>query len=421
MMFEEKSQLIAITVIIAVLASIGADAILFRNSYISFPDLISQKEINVSNGEALKPKVTEIERTLIKRMDEVIVSVVEKVSPAVVSVIATKDIPVVERVWIDPFADDPLFKQFFGDSGFRVPQFRQKGTQKQQVSSGSGFVVSREGLVITNKHVVADTSAAYSALMLDGSRFDVDVLAFDPFQDIAILKIKSASRSFPFLSLGDSESLKIGQTVIAIGNALGEFQNTVSVGVISGLRRSIVASSPTGPTEELREVIQTDAAINPGNSGGPLLNLFGEVIGVNTAVAQAAENIGFALPVRFAKKDIRDVEKFGKIVYPFLGVRYVLLTDATQKQYETGVNYGALLKKGEGGELAVYPNSPAALAGLQEGDVILEFDGKRIDSETSLAEHIMQYSVGDTVSLKIFRNNGTITVTVTLTELPANL
>lgn len=421
MTFEEKSQLIAIAVVIAVFASIGANSILFRDSGISFPALSLQKEANVSNGEALKPRVTEVERTLIKRMDEVIVGVVEKVSPAVVSVVATKDIPVIERVWVDPFADDPLFKQFFGDSGFRVPQLREKGTQKQQVSSGSGFIVSRDGLVVTNKHVVADTSAAYSVLMLDGSRFDADVLARDPFQDIAVLKIKSEARSFPFLALGDSENLKIGQTVIAIGNALGEFQNTVSVGIISGLHRSIVASSPAGPAEELREVIQTDAAINPGNSGGPLLNMLGEVIGVNTAIAQAAENIGFALPIRFAKKGVRDVERFGKIVYPFLGVRYVLLTDTNQKQFESSINYGALLKKGESGESAVYANSPAAVAGLQEGDIIIEFDGKRIDVKTPLASIIMQYSVGDTIDLKIFRNNGTITVSVTLTELPANL
>jgi len=262
------------------------------------------------------------------RQDELVVKVVESASPAVVSIIASKDVPVVERF----FAEDPFLRDFFGE-GFLVPRERKLGTERKEVSAGSGFVVSSDGLIVTNKHVVSDAEAEYTVFFSDGNKKEAKVLARDPLQDLAILKIEGSNHSFLKLS---SSKIKIGQTAIAIGNALGEFSNTISVGVISGLQRSIVAfGSPQGP-ESLEELIQTDAAINPGNSGGPLLNLLGEVVGINTAVAQGAENIGFAIPIEKAIRAIESVKSTGKIVYPYLGVRYVVVTKELAEEEKLG-------------------------------------------------------------------------------------
>lgn len=362
--------------------------------------------------ETIAPQeVTEV----VSRQDELVVKVVEAASPAVVSIVASKDVPVIEKFFIDPFADDPLFRQFFGGdgSGFRIPQFRQKGTQRQEISSGTGFIVSADGLIITNKHVVADKEAEYTALLNDGRKVTAKVLARDPLQDLAVLKIEGSG--FPAVRLGDSSQIKIGQTVIAIGNALGEFRNTVSVGVISGLQRTVIAEgAATGP-EMLQELIQTDAAINPGNSGGPLLNIRGEVIGINIAVARGAENIGFAMPVNKAKRDLEDVQKHGKIIYPFLGVRYLSVTKDSAEKEKLGRDYGALLRGGDDGP-AVVVGSPGDRAGLQSGDIILEINGERVDPERSLASLIQKYQVGDEVTLKVFREGKEMEVKVKLEE-----
>lgn len=422
MTFGEKSQLLIAVVVVAVVVSSLVNYAFLKLNIVDFSLSVDRVDENIGNsGEVLKLKITEIERILIKRVDDMVVGVVRRASPAVVSVIATRDIPVLERVFVDPFGDDELFKKLFGDSGFRIPQLRQKGTQKQDISSGSGFFVSSDGTVVTNKHVVADTEAEYSILTLEGERLDVKVLARDPLQDIAVLKVVSTVETvYPFLALSDSE-LQIGQTVIAIGNSLGQFQNTVSVGIVSGLHRSIVARAKFGSVEELREVIQTDAAINLGNSGGPLLNLFGEVIGINTAVAQDAENIGFALPVKFVTKDIEDIKRFGEIRYSFLGIRYTVINEKIREQLGLSVDYGALLTVGAQGEPAIFQGSPAEVVGLLEGDIILEFAGTRIDQENSLARLIIQRSVGDSVVLKVLREGLELTVQVTLVELPVNL
>src|SRR3989344_5324594 len=192
------------------------------------------------NRPKILEKIIASDRT--PRQDELVVKAVEDASPAVVSVVASKDVLVLEQFFVDPFHNDPFFRQFFGDggSGFQIPQLRQKGTEKQDVSAGTGLIVSSDGLVVTNKHVVADTQAEYMVLMNDGSKKPGKVLARDQFQDLAIIKIEGTN--FPTVKFGDSSGIKIGQTVIAIGNALGEFRNTVSVGVISGLQRSVVAS-----------------------------------------------------------------------------------------------------------------------------------------------------------------------------------
>lgn len=353
--------------------------------------------------EKITERITERETTeRILRQDELVVQVVESASPAVVSIVATKDVAVVEKFFVDPFSDDPFFREFFGESGsgFRIPQFRQKGTEKQEISSGTGFIVSPDGLVLTNKHVVSDTEADYTIFMNDGRKKAAKVLARDPLQDLAVLKIEGTD--LPSVRLGDSSAVKIGQTAIAIGNALGEFRNTVSTGVISGLQRSVVASGAGGGPETLQELIQTDAAINPGNSGGPLLNLRGEVIGINTAIARGAENIGFAIPINKAKRDLESVKAHGRIVHPFLGVRYALVTKDIAEKQKLGRDYGVVLIRGEN-EPAVVADSPAAKAGLKEGDIILEFNGEIINPERTLASLIQKYQVGDEISLKVFR------------------
>jgi len=250
-------------------------------------------------------------------------------------------------------------------------------------------------------------------------------LARDPVQDLAIIKIEqeittnhngeSEIKPFIVAKLGDSSNLQIGQTVIAIGNSLGEFRNTVSVGVISGLGRTITASGG-GLIETIEDVIQTDAAINQGNSGGPLLNLKGEVIGINTATVISAQNIGFAIPVNKAQKDIEQVKKIGKIVYPFLGIRYILINEEIQKENNLPVNYGAWIISGSEGELAIFPGSPAEKIGLKENDIVLEFNNEKISLENSLAKIIMKYNPGDKVKLKILRGNKEKIVTVILDE-----
>ena len=231
-----------------------------------------------------------------------IAEVVKETSPAVVSVIVSKYVAILEREYYNPFGEDSPFK-------IMIPRIVEKGKELKEVGGGSGFIVSNDGLIVTNKHVVLDEEAEYTVLTNDGNKFSATILARDPIQDVAILKINAAN--LPIVKLGNSDNIEIGQTVIAIGNALGEFRNTVSAGIISGLMRTITAGGG-GFSEQLDEVIQTDAAINKGNSGGPLLNLFGEVIGINTAMASGAENIAFAIPVNKIKKDIDDVKVKGE-------------------------------------------------------------------------------------------------------------
>jgi len=344
--------------------------------------------------------------------EEAVIKAVNEASRAVVSIIVTKDLPVFEQYYYSPFEK---FKEFFGDQffEFQIPQYRQKGTEKKEIGGGTGFFVSSDGLLLTNAHVVSDKEAEYTVLTNDGKKYSAKVLARDTIRDLAVIKVEG--QSFPVLKLGDSDKLQIGQTVIAIGNALGEFRNTVSVGVISGLSRTVTAGG--GDTSEtLENVIQTDAAINRGNSGGPLLNLKGEVIGINFAMAQAAENIGFAIPVNIAKKDVEQVKSLGKIAYPFLGVRYLIINETIQQKNNLPVSYGAWVVKGEKGESAVMPGSPAEKVGLREGDIILEFNGEKITTENSLAKIIMKYNPGDKAVLKILRNNQEKIITVVLGE-----
>lgn len=349
--------------------------------------------------------------------EQAIIDTVKEASPSVVSIIISKNLPVFEQEFVNPFGDIPGFVSPFN---FQIPQYVQKGTQKQEVGSGSGFIVSENGLILTNKHVVIDKQAEYTVLTNDGKKYSAKVLALDPVQDLAIVKVSGSqndqAEKFQPIKLGDSSGIQIGQGAIAIGNALGEFRNTVSVGVISGLGRTISALGGQGFSETLEGIIQTDAAINLGNSGGPLLNLKGEVIGVNTATAEAAQSIGFAIPINIAKRDINQVIKTDKIVYPFLGVRYVLVDEKIKKKYDLSVDYGALVLRGSGGEPAVTPGSAAQKAGLKEKDLILELAGEKITKDNSMTKIIAKYNPGDKVTLKLLRDGKEVSIEVTLGE-----
>ncbi|PIR71995.1 MAG: hypothetical protein COU42_02930 [Candidatus Nealsonbacteria bacterium CG10_big_fil_rev_8_21_14_0_10_36_24] len=341
----------------------------------------------------------------VEKEEEKIIKVVEETSPAVVSIVISKDVPILEKYYeVDPFF------------GFPTPQYRQKGTEKQEIGGGTGFIISQDGLILTNKHVILEEGAGYTVFTNDGRKFSAKVLARDPFQDLAIIKIEqNKMEPFPIVKLGDSDNLKSGQTVIAIGNALGEFRNTVSTGVVSGLGRKITASGGDF-VETLEDVIQTDAAINKGNSGGPLLNLKGEVIGINTAMVIGAQSIGFAVPINKAKKAIEQVREIGKIVYPFLGVRYILVNEKVQAEYNLAIDHGAFIIRGESGESAIWPGSAAEKAGLKEKDIVLEFNGGKITIDNSLAKLITKYNPGDKVKLKILRGEKEFEVEVVLDE-----
>jgi serine protease Do len=334
------------------------------------------------------------------------IKAVEKINPAVVSIVVSKYVSSYYSLETYPFGDD-FFNDFFNDP-FRGPSIptpvpnKEQPKEKQEVGGGTGFVVSAaEGLILTNKHVVTDEEAEYSVITNEGKKYEAEVLARDPFNDMAILKISAID--LPEIKLGDSDQIKLGESVIAIGNALGEFRNTVTKGVISGISRRIEAGDNYGRLEVLEDVIQTDAAINFGNSGGPLINLQGEVIGINTAISSQGQLIGFAIPINQAKQVINSVKEHGRIIRPFLGVRYVIINKEIAEENNLPYDYGALIIKGEKiTDLAVIPGSPANKAGLEENDIILEIEGKKITQNNSLAKEIQKHQPGEEISLKVY-------------------
>lgn len=343
--------------------------------------------------------------------DSAVIGVVEKSSPAVVSIVISKDVSKMRYFFSNPFDFPNFFNPFGGNSGNN----NSGGTGKQTVGGGSGFLITSDGLIVTNNHVVDDTSASYTVITNDGKEYPAKVLAADPSQDVAVIKIEG--NNFPTLNFGDSSSLQIGQTVVAIGNSLGEFSNTVSRGIISGLKRSVTAGSGFGDTEKLNNIIQTDAAINPGNSGGPLLDVSGQVIGINVAMAQGAQNIGFAIPSNQVERIVDQVKTTGKISLPYIGVRYLPIDNAIQKANNLPFNYGVLIVRGQSAaELAVVPGSPADKAGIMENDIILEVNGVKIDDKNDLSSLISQYNVGSEITLKIWHKGNANNIKVKLEE-----
>jgi len=270
-------------------------------------DLAKQVDDLAEGYQALQEKPTEVvRREYIKEQsqEELLTAAVAKVVPAVVSVAVTQDVPKYEIVYVNPFGNDPNYK----DVGIRVPKYVQKGTEAQKVSSGSGFIISPNGHIVTNKHVLEDgENIHYTALLSDGTQKEAQVLYKDAEYDIAVLKI--IGNNYKYVELGDSDKIMLGQSVFAIGNTLGEFSNTVSVGIISGLNRTVSAADSDGSIEILRGVIQTDAAINKGNSGGPLVDLTGKVVGVNVAMIQMSENIGFSIPINLVRSIVQPILK----------------------------------------------------------------------------------------------------------------
>ncbi|MFC1663668.1 S1C family serine protease [Patescibacteria group bacterium] len=430
-----KDKVFRILVLVIFVSSVsGFLAGIISSNYFYFEtkDYLSKLNIDFPLTQKIIEKETIKEYIPQTTQEEAIIKAVEENSPAVISIIVTKDLPIIEQYYYEPFKE---FEELFGQPfDLKIPQYRQGGTEKQEVGGGTGFIVSEDGLILTNKHVVLDQEADYTVLTNDGRKFPAKVLARDPFQDIAIIKIdqekivnsegKLTLKPFPVVKLGDSEELRIGQTVIAIGNVLGEFRNSISVGVISGLGRTITASGG-GLVEIIEGVIQTDAAINKGNSGGTLLNLKGEVVGINTAMVLEAQSIGFAIPINKAKKDIEQVKTLGKIVYPYLGVWYWNLNEKIKKEKDLPVDHGAWITRWNKDEYgnwylmdkpAVVPDSVAEKAGLKENDIILEFSGEKITSENSLAKIIKDYDPGDKVVLKILREGKERVVQITLDE-----
>jgi len=348
--------------------------------------------------------------------DERIVELIEEES-ATIKVVETVT-PTVVNVVVKKHRDDLLNRDFQSDffDPFSYPPREQleQGKPLIEIGGGTGFFVSSDGLIVTNKHVVGDPDAIYSVVTNTGEELDADIVASDAFLDIAILDVEGDG--YPVANLGDSEEVQIGQTVIAIGNSLSEFRNTVTKGVVSGMNRRIVAGGSFVASEVIEGAIQTDAAINPGNSGGPLINLLGKVVGVNTAISQEGDSIGFAIPINDVQKIVKDVQTHGRIVRPWLGVRYVVLTPDVAAEEALAYDYGAYIT-GSDSQPAVFSESPAANAGLEERDIILSVEGKRVDDTHSLAQMISQYEPGDTVRLRIARGDEELDASVTLAEL----
>jgi serine protease Do len=289
------------------------------------------------------------------------------------------------------------------------------GTTKQ-VSGGSGFVVRKDGLIVTNKHVVSSDTAKYTVKLSTGKSYDATVQARDPGTDLALIKISATN--LPVVELGNSASMALGQKVIAIGNTLGEYQNTVTTGIISGLDRSITAGDGMGSSEKLDGLIQTDAAINPGNSGGPLVNMSGQVIGINTAVDTQAQAVGFAIPINTVKTQIQTVSSGGEISRPKLGVRYIPITKEFAEANDMTDTEGALVARGKSyTDVAVQPGGPADLAGIKEGDILLTINNEKITEDNGLGTLLQKYKPGDTVTIQLKRQGLPKTVKVKLGKM----
>lgn len=334
-----------------------------------------------------------------------IIEIAKRVCPAVITIVISKDLPKIEGFFLLPF----------GEGGVIMPEIKRGKKERTKIGGGSGFIISPDGLILTSQHVVADPEADYAVVLEPTKKYPAKILARDPINDIAILKIKA--KNLPHLELGDSAKLELGQTVVAVGNALGEFHDTISTGIISGLSRYITAFSGFDyQAERLRGLIQTDAAINPGNSGGPLVDIDGRVIGINTAMVMGAQNIGFAIPINVAKKDLDEVKKYGKIRMPFLGIRYIVLNQEIAEKNKLPVKYGALVIRETLGESPVVKGSTADKAGLKEYDIILEMNGEKITTKNPLSDILQKLKIGDEISLKVLRKGKEITLKAKLEE-----
>lgn len=357
---------------------------------------------NLQNKSPLSEIGNQTNETIVETPFEenFVIEVVENAQQSVVT-IGVEDLPQSQS------PTDP-FDFFFGPQQEQLPD----ESEEEEVFIGSGFVASKDGLIVTNKHVVSDANLTYVVIDNRGNKYPISNIYRDPLNDIAIVKVDNPpAGGFKPLQMGDSSKLKVGQFVVAIGTPLGEFTNSVTMGVVSGLGRGVTAGSPfQGFVERLDNVIQTDAAINPGNSGGPLLNSQSQVIGVNTAISGEGQNIGFAIPINTVKTTIQNFNETGQFNRPFLGVSYSMITEQSATLNE--VPEGALVRE-------VVPNSTAARAGIQEGDIITEIDGSPLDGDNGgLAGIISQKKVGDTATITVYREGQTFEREITLEAAP---
>lgn len=331
------------------------------------------------------------EKVKIVSEESVTIDTFKKAGPSVVTV--------TEEASPQSSSNSPFdFSPFFG---FQFPNGQNQQPSQPQ-SIGSGFLISSDGMVVTNKHVVSDTGAKYQIITSNDKKYTVQKIYRDPLNDIALLKIdanENSGNTLKPIDMGDSSKLQVGQYVIAIGTALGEFRNTVTTGVISGLGRGITAGSPfEGFAEKLDNVIQTSAAINPGNSGGPLFNSSGQVIGVNTAVSQSGQNIGFAIPINVIKDSLSNFNQTGQFDRPYLGVSYKMIS--RDIAILNSLPEGAYVQN-------VVNGSPADKAGVLNGDIIIKIDGQRIDSNNQLFGIIGKKKVGDKIKISLYRDGKT--------------
>lgn len=332
------------------------------------------------------------EKVKIVSEESITIDIFKKAGPSVVTV--TEEVSAQSNSF-SPFEFSPFF-------GFQFPD-KNKPSQPQNI--GSGFLISSDGMVVTNKHVVSDTGAKYQIITSNDKKYNVQKIYRDPLNDVALLKI-DPNENFGIklkpVDMGDSSKLQVGQYVIAIGTALGEFRNTVTTGVISGLGRGITAGSPfEGFAEKLDNVIQTSAAINPGNSGGPLFNSSGQVIGVNTAVSESGQNIGFAIPINVIKESLNNFNQTGQFNRPYLGVSYKMIS--RDLAILNNLPEGAYVQN-------VVNGSPADKGGVLDGDIIIKIDGQRIDAMNQLSSVIGKKKVGDKIKISLYRDGKTLDV-----------
>ncbi len=333
------------------------------------------------------------------RLDEqeATIRAIKKVQPSVVSIIVYDQEQVVS---LDL------------DSGERTT-----GKRRVEKGSGTGFIISADGLILTNKHVVESASektAEFRIILNSGKEYYAQLIGKDPVNDLAVLKI--FDKNLPAVEIGNSAKLDIGSAVIAIGNALGRYQNSATKGIISGIGRSIMASDQTGRSEGLDNLLQTDADINPGNSGGPLIDLAGKVIGISTAIDESGSGVGFAIPIGDAAPVIRSVKEQGRIVRPRLGLRYIMLTPEESRDNNLARTSGAWVVPGKDGSPAVQPDTPAYRAGVKEGDIIYEINAIPLSGKNTLLSVVQKYKPGNRIGLKIQRGKEILTLIVTLDE-----
>ncbi|HTY39619.1 MAG TPA: trypsin-like peptidase domain-containing protein [Candidatus Paceibacterota bacterium] len=347
-----------------------------------------------------------------------VIETIKRVMPSVVSIMISKHLEDLEKEMPHEFYSflPGHHKAKKKKVPLKVPDFLVDESGMVSVGGGSGFSVA-PGLILTNKHVISDPKAEYTVLTNDGRKMEATVLSRDPVNDVAILKIPADN--LPIVPMGDATKLQLGQSVISIGNALGVFKNTVSLGIVSGLSRAISAQAdPKSKPQEMRGLIQTDAAVNVGNSGGPLVNLDGQAVGINTAIVAGAQSIGFAIPVNAAKRDLSDIERFGRIHRPFLGIRYIMIDEKLKQKMKLPVAHGALLTPEGPQDPAVVAESPAEKAGLQEKDIILDVNGQNVgEGEKAIIQDFLDLlDPGDVLDMRILRDGKEMRLKVPLGE-----